>query len=319
MPILRERPLEPPDLVDDLPSLGRRPCRPSLLVGEAWAPLTRRKCGSSALRSPRGRRSSVGNLTRRVSRLSRITPLGPAVVVIWGIATWFSHLLSSVAEPNALLSAEYRLCPCSRVTVSDVASSFQSAPWWKPFAATARCRLRLRPVPRRFRRHLLACSPIVILTPRALQSSSARSMLGRCPLRTLRKAFAGRRASLAASSSVRFWRISSASIRCISRSLTDRFTFLFLGVNTRLPSSVVHDQVLDSCRSLGVSCTLAAGYRSRTWPPGRCRPRLVVPRTSALRSRLASGFPRLGLRWRRALARATVDASHARPHRAAAA
>ena len=66
--------------------------------------------------------------------------------------------------------------------------------------------------------------PIVMVIPRAWHSSSALSTDGRCPFLRARNAFDGSFASLAASSSVMFRRVSSASMSRFSRSLVDRFT-----------------------------------------------------------------------------------------------
>ena len=81
-----------------------------------------------------------------------------------------------------------------------------------------------------------ASLPIIMEIPSALHSSSARSMIGRCPFRRARNAFPGSRASLAASSSVKFCRSSSASMTRFSRSVVERFTFRFFGITSWLLS-----------------------------------------------------------------------------------
>ena len=106
------------------------------------------------------------------------------------------------------------------------------------------------------RRYALAFPPIVIVIPIARHSSSARSMLGRCPCRTDRNALTGSRASLAASCSVRFCRLSSASMRPFSRLVVDRFV---------LRSLVI---LLSSCWSLPWFRRLlvALAFLKSSWP-----------------------------------------------------
>ena len=106
-------------------------------------------------------------------------------------------------------------------------------------------------------------APIHIDSPRARQSSSARSIVGRCPPRISdRNAPDGSRASRAASSAVRFCRASSARISSHSRSVAERFTACL--------------------RVISISSTHAQGSgstwhrRRRPWP----RPSEVFPPSS---------------------------------------
>lgn len=69
-------------------------------------------------------------------------------------------------------------------------------------------------------------APMVMEMPSARQSSSARSIVGRCPLRSReRNEFDGRRASRAASSLVMPWCFSAFLISEPSRSVAERFMF----------------------------------------------------------------------------------------------
>lgn len=80
-----------------------------------------------------------------------------------------------------------------------------------------------------------ASLPIIIVIPSALHSSSARSMVGRYPLRSDRKASAGSRASLATSCPLSPRLDSSLSMRCCRRSVADRLILVLFPVNSIHP------------------------------------------------------------------------------------
>ena len=130
-------------------------------------------------------------------------------------------------------------------------------------------------------------APSVIVMPRARHSSSARSTLGRCPFRRARNAFPGRRASLAASSSVKSCRSSSALMRRFSRSVVVRFAVRFFGIGSLSP--VVRGRHADDrrgrpVRRLGRRRAVDAGGSGdesgsgRPGPPMRLHRRVTVSR-----------------------------------------
>ena len=73
--------------------------------------------------------------------------------------------------------------------------------------------------------HVFSCPPIVIVIPSARQSSSARSMVGRYPLRRDRNASAGSRTSLATSCPLRTRLVSSLSMNSTRRAVADLLIF----------------------------------------------------------------------------------------------
>ena len=100
--------------------------------------------------------------------------------------------------------------------------------------------------------------PMIIVSPRARHSSSARSMVGRWPrANSERKALDGRRAARAASSALSSCLSSSALMTCAKRSVADRFTVLFLGfmVSSRCSPHCLRRLVggLTRCPSVGGS------------------------------------------------------------------
>ena len=142
--------------------------------------------------------------------------------------------------------------------------------------------------------------PMMIVIPRARQSSSARSMVGRWPRpNSDRNAFAGRRAARAASSAVSCCLSSSALMTCAKRSVADRFTVLFLAVmvSSRRSPHCLRRLVggLTRCPSVGGSRrspfgALAAVHLYRA---GRRASRRDAPRASSM----LAARPRAVLRW----------------------
>ena len=126
--------------------------------------------------------------------------------------------------------------------------------------------------------------PIVIVMPIALHNSSARSMVGRYPLRSDRNASVGSRASLATSCPLRPRFVSSLSMRCTRRSVAVLLIFRLV-VATSVFSPCSGASSADSYLAL-----LAFQDRSAVRFPPVFRPRFSPPTGAAL-DRLPPSVP----------------------------